>query len=79
MKIHAEVTDLWRDPGGGWSANCSWVRRVDIEVPNEASDALIARRVKAALGIQGMRKDYWAGADFCWRSGCVGAWAEIEL
>lgn len=74
--IRAEVTDLWRDEGG-YSANCSWVKRRTLVAPATISDAALSRRVKKALGIQGMRPDYWAGAELCWRDGCIGAWAEI--
>lgn len=78
MKFQCAVTDLWNGTCG-WSANCSWVRRVEIEVPDDASDALISRRVKRALGIQGMRRDAWSGAEFSWRDGCIGAWAECVV
>lgn len=74
--IRAECTDLWRDEFG-WSANCSWVRRRILVVPATISDTALSRRVKRALGIQGMRADSWAGSEFCWRDGCVGAWAEL--
>lgn len=76
MPWRAEVTDLWGDVDGGWSANCSWVRRVELMLPAHLSKIAIARRIKSALGIQGMKKDYWAGTDLCWREGAVGAWAE---
>jgi hypothetical protein len=76
IRIEGQVTDLWRDDCG-WSANCSWVRRATIEVPANLSDRAIARRIKAALGIQGMRRDYWAGTDWSWRDGCVGACADV--
>lgn len=74
--IRAELTDLWADCGG-YSANCSWVKRRTIVAPASLSDNAIARRIKRALGIQGMKADSWAGADYCWRDGCVGAWAEV--
>ena len=76
MKIRAELTDLWRDECG-WSANYNWVRRVEIEVPADATDALISRRVKKALGITGMPADHWSGCSWSWRQDCVGAWAEV--
>jgi len=76
MKIRIEVTDLWREEHG-WSANCSWVKRYEIEVPDNASSLSIARRIKRAAGIQNMRPDGWAGNDWSWRDGCVGAWAEV--
>lgn len=74
--VHAECTDLWRDDCG-WSANCSWVRRKILVVPATISDIALSRRIKRALGIQGMRPDSWAGSALCWRDGCVGAWAEL--
>ena len=76
--IRAECMDLWRDGYGGWSANCAWVRRATIVVPTTASDKTVARRVKKALGIQGMRIDHWAGSEYCWRDGCIGAYADFQ-
>jgi hypothetical protein len=73
--IRAECMDLWRDECG-WSANCSWVRRRTVVVPTTASDKTVSRRIKKALGIQGMPVDSWAGSDYCWRDGCVGAYAD---
>ena len=73
----AECTDLWRDECG-WSANCSWVRRRTIVVPAGISDSALSRKIKRALGIQGMRVDHWAGSEFCWRDGCIGAWADCQ-
>lgn len=71
-----EATDLWADGEGGWSGNYNWVRRATVVVPSTASDQTVSRRIKAALGIQGMRKDGWAANELCWRDGCVGAYAE---
>lgn len=76
MIVRAEMTDLWADEGG-WSGNYAWVRRVELELPDNATDLQIARRVKKALGIQGWRQDSWAANELCWRDGCVGAWAEV--
>jgi len=76
MIIQAQVTDLWRDDCG-WSANCSWVKNVQLEVDPSTSDLAIVRRIKAALGIQGFRRDDWAGADWSWRNGAIGAWADV--
>lgn len=70
--VRAECTDLC-----GWSANCSWVRRRTLVVPATISDTAMSRRIKRALGIQGMRADSWAGSSLCWRDGCVGARAEL--
>ena len=77
IRVVARLTDLTHD-GCGWSENASWVRQICLEFPEDASDLAIARRVKALLGITGMRKDYWAGEDFSWRDGCIGAYAFIQ-
>lgn len=76
MKIRARVTDLLHD-GFGWSENASWAREVLLDFPDDASDLTIARAVKRSLGIQGMRDDHWCGDEWCWRDGCVGAYAYI--
>jgi hypothetical protein len=73
--IRAECTDLWNE-GGSWSGNYCWVRRRTVVVPTTASDKTVSRRIKKALGIQGMPVDSWAGSDYCWRDGCVGAYAD---
>lgn len=69
------VTDLWRDECG-YSANCCWVNRYRVKVREGVSDKALARKLKAAAGIQGMRSDNWCGADFAWRNGLIGAWAD---
>jgi len=77
ITIRARVTDLWCDCGG-WSENASWCRSVELRVPADLSDAAISRRIKAALGIQGMRTDSWCCSDFGpWRDGAVGAYADV--
>ena len=70
------MTDLLHD-GWGWSENAAWAREVILDFPDDASDLAIARSVKRALGIQGMRRDYWAGDDLSWRYGSIGAYAMI--
>lgn len=77
MKITARVTDLWND-GQGWSENAAWAKQVELDLPDDASDIAIARAIKKALNVQGMRKDCWAGDDWSWRSGCIGAYAWID-
>lgn len=78
ITIRARVTDLWSDGFGGWSENASWCRSVELRVSADLSDAAISRRIKAALGIQGMRTDPWCCSDFGpWRDGAVGAYADI--
>lgn len=77
MKIKARVADLI-SYDCAWAENGSFSREVVIEVSDDASDLAISRKVKAALGITGMRKDYWCFSDFGpWRDGCVGAYAYI--
>jgi hypothetical protein len=50
VTFNVEYTDTF-----GGEANYCWVRRADIEVPHNASQALIMRRAKAAMGITGAR------------------------
>lgn len=76
ITVRARVADLWND-GGSWSENASWARQVELKFPANTSDVAIARRVKKELGIQGMRVDHWSGADWSWREGCVGAYADV--
>lgn len=76
MKVRATLTDLWRDDWG-WSENASWCRVIEFEMPDWSSDLQIARQVKRRLGIQGMRRDGWAG-ELSWRDGAVGAYASTE-
>ena len=77
MKIQARISDLWREAEGGWSENASWARSVELDLPDGLSDTAVARRIKSALGIEGMRVDHWCGADWCWRSGAIGAYADV--
>lgn len=76
MKVRAQVIDLQHD-GFSWSANGCWSRDAVVDVDDTASDLAIARKVKAALSIQGMRTDGWSGASWSWRHGAIGAWAEV--
>lgn len=71
------ITDLWADEGG-WSGNYSWVRKFEFTYEDGESDLAIARRAKKAANIQGMRKDGWAGTEFSWRDGAVGAYVEFN-
>ena len=50
MRITAEFTDTY-----GGESNYSWVRRVELTVPDTTSDLAIVRRVKKELGIEGVR------------------------
>lgn len=46
----AEYTDTF-----GGEANYSWVKRVEFEAPEAASQAAIMRRAKAAVGLSGAK------------------------
>ena len=77
MKIRARVADLICYDYA-YMENGSWAREIIAEVPDDASDLAISRKVKAALGITGMRKDYWCVSDFGpWRDGSIGAYADV--
>ena len=50
VKCTVEYTDTF-----GGDANYSWVRRHEISTPDNAKQALIVRRAKAAMGLSGVR------------------------
>jgi len=50
-KYLAEYTDTF-----GGQANYSWVRRAEFTAPSHASRALLVRRGKSALGLQGRHR-----------------------
>jgi len=50
MKIAYEHTDTFSG-----EANYCWVNRGTVDVPENASDRLVMRRVKKALGLSGVR------------------------
>ena len=50
MTIAYEMTDTF-----GGEANYSWVRRGEVSLPEGASDLALVRRVKKALGLEGVR------------------------
>jgi hypothetical protein len=50
MIVKAELTDTFCG-----QANYSWVRRVELEIPDSLSDSAIVRRVKKALDLTGTR------------------------
>jgi hypothetical protein len=49
-RIQYEMTDTF-----GGEANYSWARRGELEVPWQTSDLAIVRRVKKALGLEGVK------------------------
>lgn len=62
VTYNVEFTDTF-----GGEANYSWVRRATIEVPRNASRALVMRRAKAAMGLSGERgrvSDYGDSYEF---------------
>jgi len=78
LTIRVTVTDLWRDPEGGWSENASVVHRYELLVDDSMSEQKICRLIKQAAYIQGWKKDTWCSSDYGpWRSGCMGAYADI--
>ena len=50
MKWEAEYTDTF-----GGEANYAWVRRVEFELPESASDLAAVRKAKALLGLENVR------------------------
>jgi hypothetical protein len=50
MKYNIEITDTY-----GGEANYCWVKRLDIEVDKDASDLSLIRKVKKAVGWNGIR------------------------
>ena len=46
----AEYTDTF-----GGEANYAWVRRVEFELPESASDLVAVRKAKALLGLENVR------------------------
>ena len=50
MKFRIEYTDTF-----GGDANYSWVLRAEFKAPDNATDALLMRRAKKALGLSGVR------------------------
>lgn len=58
MQVEYQHTDTFSG-----EANYCWVNRGTLDVPEDASDALIMRRVKKALGLNGVRgrTEDWQG------------------
>lgn len=56
MRYTYTMTDTF-----GGEANYAWTRRGEIELPEGASDLALVRRVKKALGMEGVRcrKENW--------------------
>ena len=48
--FNCEITDTFAG-----EANYSWVRRETIEVPDNASDLVVVRRAKSALGLTNIK------------------------
>lgn len=56
MKYQYEMTDTF-----GGEANYSWARRGEVELPEGASNLMLVRRVKKAIGLEGVpckREEY---------------------
>ncbi len=77
MKIRARMSDLTND-GCGWSENASFCREVVFEIPDDASDIAVSRRIMREIGAVGMKRDDWCSSDFGpWRDGCIGLYADV--
>ncbi len=50
IEYQAEYTDTF-----GGEANYSWVTRISFWAPDTASDRMLIRRAKAAMGLSGVR------------------------
>ena len=68
MKFEATFTDTF-----GGEANFSWCRRATFEAPDNATDALLIRRAKRALGVEGRHKWTFPGerADLIGTCTCI--------
>lgn len=77
MKVLAELTDTY-----GGEANYSWVRRVELEVPDTLSDRAIVRRAKKAVGVEGVRatrRENYGDHIWLWGlGGCTALFISIE-
>lgn len=79
MKIAITMTDLIYD-GVGWSANGCWANRWEIELDEDTSDDLCSRAIRHRAGVTGdpaWRRDDWSGAEWSWRNGTIGLYAEV--
>lgn len=77
IRVRARVTDLWRDDCG-WSENGASVTEREFVFEADASDLAIARRIRAEFGLSAdWRRDGWCSADWCWRSGAMGCYADV--
>lgn len=68
MKFEATFTDTF-----GGEVNFGWVRRAEFDAPDTASDALLIRRAKRALGVVGRHKWHCKGerADIVGECTCI--------
>lgn len=59
MQYNVEYTDTF-----GGEANYSWVKRVTIEAPDTASQLMLVRRAKKALGLTHLNGETTNHGDF---------------
>lgn len=57
-QVEAEFTDTF-----GGEPNYSWVKRATLTVPTGTSDRAIWRRLKAAMGLNGVRGRAYSNGD----------------
>ena len=64
IAIEYEAADLWRGESGGFYFNYSWCSRGVLLVPANAKNSTVTRKVKAALGLAGVRHtQLWGDGD----------------
>lgn len=79
MKVKAELTDTYCG-----EANYSWVRRIELNVPELLSEKAIVRRVKKEFGLSGLRarrRDNFGDSLALWGFGgdCVVLFIDFEF
>lgn len=75
MRFQVEFTDTF-----GGEANYSWVKRAQFEAPDNASNSLLIRRAKKALGLVGKHRasSYGDLIELRWARDCVVAFITPE-
>lgn len=70
MRYQIEFTDTFAG-----EANYGWVKRAQFEAPEDASNSLLIRRAKKALGLVGKHKtsSYGDVVELKWARACVVA------
>lgn len=78
IRVRARVTDLWADFDGGWSENGASVTEREFTFRKDDSDMKISREIRKSFGMgPDWKRDSWCSADWVWRSGCMGCYADV--